>query len=70
MPFGYRFARLFLGIDTRFPDFIFHITKFSEVTELCLYFGVLAFAWLNLRQLEQAAPSSVSQLVSKNEPNL
>ena len=67
MPFGYRFARLFLGIDTLFPDFIFHITKFSEVTELCLYFGLVVFAWLNLRQLRTTAPSRVEQLVSNSE---
>ena len=70
MPFGYRFSRLVLGVDDWFPHLIFPITKFSEVTELCLYFGVLAFAWLNLRQLQPAAPSGVSQLVSKKEPNL
>jgi hypothetical protein len=51
MPFAYRFARLALGVDERFPRLIFPITKFSEVTELCLYFGVVGFAWLNLRRL-------------------
>jgi hypothetical protein len=51
MPFVYRFTRLALGIDGRFPHLIFPITKFSEVTELCLYFGVVIFAWLNLRRL-------------------
>lgn len=69
MPFGYRFSRLFLGIDTLFPDLIFHITKFSEVTELCLYFGLLIFAWLNLRQLQSTAPSRLNRLFSEKELN-
>lgn len=51
MPFGYRLSRLVFGVDALFPHLIFYITKFSEVTELCLYFGLLAFAWLNLRRL-------------------
>lgn len=67
MPFGYRFSRLALGIDTHFPKFIFHITKFSEVTELCLYFGVMVFAWLNLRQLQKIAPESLGQLATERE---
>lgn len=50
MPFGYRFIRLLFDLDTRFPRLIFPITSFSEVTELCLYFGVLVLAWLNLRR--------------------
>jgi hypothetical protein len=67
MPFGYRFSRLLLGVDTLFPHLIFPITKFSEVTELCLYFGLVVFAWLNLRQLQSTAPSSVSPLFSENK---
>ena len=69
MPFGYRFSRLFLGVDALFPHLIFPITKFSEVTELCLYFGVVIFAWLNLRQLESRVPSRIRHLVSENEIN-
>jgi hypothetical protein len=59
MPFGYRFSRLVLGVDALFPDFIFPITKFSEVTELSLYFGLVVFAWLNLRQVQSIQPSRV-----------
>lgn len=53
MPFGYRFSRLFLGVDALAPRLIFAITKFSEVTELCLYFGIMVFAWLLLRYFQQ-----------------
>jgi hypothetical protein len=67
MPFGYRFSRLALGVDHLFSHLIFPITKFSEVTELCLYFGLVVFAWLNLRQLQATAPSRASRLVSENE---
>ena len=69
MPFGYRFNRLALGVDARFPHLLFQITKFSEVTELCLYFGLVVFAWLNLRQLQMTALSGVRPFVSKNELN-
>lgn len=61
MPFGYRFSRLTTPIDAGFPHLIFHITKFSEVTELCLYFGLVVFAWLNLRRLHQERPSRLAQ---------
>ena len=59
MPFGYRFSRLVLGVDALFPDLIFPITKFSEVTELSLYFGLVVFAWLNLRHVQSIQPSPV-----------
>jgi hypothetical protein len=36
-----------------YPDRAFIITEFSELTELCLYFGLLIFAWLSLRRLRQ-----------------
>lgn len=52
IPFGYRFSRLALGIDAFFPDYIFVITKFSEVSEVCLYFAVMVFALLNLRHVQ------------------
>lgn len=69
MPFGYRFSRLFLGVDDLFRHLIFHITKFSEVTELCLYFGLVVFAWLNLHQLRSTTSSRVRAAVSTgNEP--
>jgi hypothetical protein len=67
MPFGYRSSRLALGVDDMFPHLIFQITKFSEVTELCLYFGLVVFAWLNLRQLQITVPSSVRSFVSENK---
>jgi multisubunit Na+/H+ antiporter MnhG subunit len=70
MPFGYRFSRLAFGVDTLFPRLIFPITKFSEVTELCLYFGVAVFAWLNLRKQESMIPASVRSRVSENTSNL
>jgi hypothetical protein len=59
MPFGYRFSRLALGVDNLFSHLIFQITKFSEVTELCLYFGLVVFAWLNLRQIQVMQPFQV-----------
>ena len=67
MPFAYRFSRLVLGVDALFPHLIFPITKFSEVTELCLYYGLTVFAWLNLRQLQTTAPSRAGGLISENK---
>jgi hypothetical protein len=67
MPFGYRFSRLILGVDALFPRWIFQITKFSEVTELCLYFGVVVFAWLNLRRIEGRQPSQVRRVLREND---
>lgn len=49
MPFGYRSFRLVFEPESWYPHLVFHITEFSEVTELCLYFGLLLFAWFNLR---------------------
>jgi hypothetical protein len=67
MPFGYRFSRLFLRVDALFPHLIFPITKFSEVTELCLYFGLVVFAWLNLRQTQERQSSQVRPLFSESD---
>ena len=53
MPFGYRLTRLVLPLEEWFPYLVFPITKFSEVTELCLYFALFSFAWLNLRRLKK-----------------
>jgi hypothetical protein len=53
MPFGYRLCRLVLPLERYYPQRAFIITEFSELTELCLYFGLLVFAWLNLRHLQQ-----------------
>lgn len=67
MPFAYRFSRLVLGVDHMFPHLIFQITKFSEVSELCLYFGLAVFAWINLRRLQTTAPSKVRHLFADNK---
>jgi hypothetical protein len=53
MAFAYRFVRLIVPLDRLYPRLAYPITKFSEVTELCLYFGMAVFAWLTLRQLSQ-----------------
>ena len=53
MPFSYRLTRMVVSLEDQFPHLEFHITKFSEVTELCLYFGVFWFAWLNVRRFGQ-----------------
>jgi hypothetical protein len=55
MPFGYRLSRLLIQPELYFPDKVFIITEFSELTELCMYFALLVFAWLNLRRLRQAS---------------
>jgi len=69
MPFGYRFSRLALGVDALFPKLIFVITKFSEVTEVCLYFALLVFAWLNLHSIQWRGPSRARQFNSENNRN-
>jgi hypothetical protein len=55
MPFGYRFVRLVFRPEQYVaPGYrVFVITEFNELTELTLYFGLLAFAWLNLRRLRR-----------------
>lgn len=55
MPFGYRLVRLVFRPEQYVePGYrVFVITEFNELTELCLYFGLLVFAWLNLRRLRQ-----------------
>jgi hypothetical protein len=55
-PFLYRFVRLAFAPELYLPHLAYAITKFSEVTELCLYFGLLVFGWLNLRRLRSAHP--------------
>lgn len=55
MPFGYRFVRLLMPLEEWYPRLEFPITKFSEVTEVSLYFGLLVFAWLCLRRLRAQA---------------
>jgi hypothetical protein len=58
MPFGYRLYTLTFRPELYYPPTYktFIITEFSEVTELCLYFGLLVFAWLNLRLVWQERP--------------
>jgi len=51
MTFGFRVSRLVFESERLFPSLSFAIIKFSEVTELCLYFALLVFAWLVLRRL-------------------
>jgi len=55
MPFGYRLVRLVFRPEQYVePGYrVFVITEFNELTELSLYFGLLVFAWLNLRRLRQ-----------------
>jgi hypothetical protein len=55
MPFGFRLTRLLLQPELLYPRWGFAIIKFSEVTELCLYFALLVFAWLCLRRLGREA---------------
>ena len=49
MPFGYKLFRLLL-----WPGTDFTVVKFGEAPELCLYFGLLMFATLNVRRLRVA----------------
>ena len=46
MPFAYRMAHTFIYSGTNFV-----VVKYGEAPELCLYFGMAVFAWLNLRRL-------------------
>jgi len=46
MPFGYRLFRIVV-----WPDTDFTVVKFGEAPELCLYFGLVLFAYFNLRRL-------------------
>ena len=58
VPFAYRFWRLVFRPDVySSPGYrTYVITKFSEIGELCFYFGLLMFAWLTLRRLGQEPP--------------
>lgn len=55
MPFGFRVSRLLFQSELLYPSLGFAIIKFSEITELCLYFALLVFAWLVLRRLASLA---------------
>ncbi len=48
MPFGYRLIRLVF-----LPTTHFIAVKIGEWPELCLYFGLLLFTWLNVRRLHE-----------------
>lgn len=54
VPAGYRLCRFVLKPELYvIPGYrVFVITEFSELGELCLYFGLAVFAWLNLRRLQ------------------
>jgi hypothetical protein len=53
VPFSYRFWRLVFRPELNYSYRTFVITKFSEIGEVCLYFGLLVFAWLTLRRLRR-----------------
>jgi len=55
VPFCYRLYRLVLQPELNYPVGYqtFVITELSEVGELCLYFAVLVFAWLNWNLLRK-----------------
>ncbi len=62
MPFSYRFFRLVFWPR---PDYI--VVKFGEAPELCLYFGLLLFAWLNMRRLHQGHLISATNVPAVGE---
>lgn len=64
IPFGYRVFRLGGTLDSEFTTLKFTIIKSAEAAELCLYFGLLIFAWLNLRRV-QAAKEVQNALISR-----
>lgn len=49
---GYRLFRLLVWPS---PDYV--ISEYAEPMELCLYFGLAMFCWLNLRLLRQPGPA-------------
>jgi len=58
MPFGYRLFRVLI-----WPGTDFMVVKFGEAPELCLYFGLLVFAWANLRRLRVTRQETVASAV-------
>jgi len=54
MPFGYKLFRVLI-----WPGTDFTVVKYGEAPELCLYFGLLMFAWLNFRRLRVAEHATV-----------
>jgi hypothetical protein len=63
MPFAYRFFRVFIWPDTHFI-----VVTYGEAPELCLYFGLVVFAWLNLRRLRYATGVSVNHVTLPSAP--
>jgi hypothetical protein len=59
MPFGYKLFRTLI-----WPGTDFTVVKFGEAPELCLYFGLLMFAWLNLRHLRVTRRETVAGVVT------
>jgi hypothetical protein len=57
MPFGYKMFRLLV-----WPDTDFTVVKFGEGPELCLYFGLLMFAMLNVRRLRVAKHAALTSV--------
>jgi hypothetical protein len=55
MPFSYRLFRLVV-----WPDTDYTVVKFGEAPELCLYFGLVLFAYFNLRRLQVAQPDALA----------
>jgi hypothetical protein len=55
MPFGYKMFRLLV-----WPGTDFTVVKFGEAPELCMYFGLLIFAYLNMRRLREVDRSVVT----------
>jgi hypothetical protein len=58
MPFGYKMFRLVVWPGTNFM-----VVKFGEAPELCLYFGLLMFAILNVRRLRVARYAALPNVV-------
>jgi hypothetical protein len=56
MPFAYRLIHTFVWTSTNFT-----VVKYGEAPELCMYFGMFVFAWLNMRRLQQADTATVSK---------
>jgi len=59
MPFGYRMFRLVIWPGTNAL-----VVRFGEAPELCLYFGLLIFAALNLRRLQQEKPALIARVAA------
>jgi hypothetical protein len=63
MPFGYRLFRIFIWPDTHFI-----VVTYGEAPELCLYFGLVVFAWLNFRRLRHTANVHTKRVTAPSSP--